>query len=114
MRKTFAIIALVLSHAAYGQQTVTLEGGFDCGVWAIARTEHKAGFLEPYLTGLIDGLALGLFVEVWHAAGVDVTREQAYEWMDKYCSQDLHRTIAQGAQDFVSERIQGTLRSRAR
>ena len=115
MRKTFVILALSLGCAVtYGQETVSVEGGFDCGVWAIARKEDRAKYLEPYLLGLIDGLALGLFVEVWRAGGAGVTREQAYDWMDKYCAHDPHRMLAQGAQEFVSERIQGTLKKRAK
>lgn len=115
MRKVVLILAaLVFFGGASAQESVRIEVGFDCGVWATAREEHRAQYLEHYFLGLIDGLALGLSIELWRAGGVALSREQAYLWMDRYCANDPHRLIHNGALEFASERIKSAPLRRAK
>ena len=108
MRRIVLIsVGLLFCWSATAQESLRVEGGFDCGVWAIARKEHQAQILEHYVVGLIDGLALGMSVDLWRVGGVALDREQVYLWMDRFCASDIHLFMHQGALEFAYERIRG-------
>ena len=106
MRRVVSIsVGLLFFCSAAAQEGLRVEGGFDCGVWAIARKEHQAQILEHYLLGLIDGLVLGMSIDLWRAGGAALDRDQANLWMDRFCASDIHRSLPQGALEFAYERI---------
>ena len=106
MRKVVLILATLLScGGASAQEGVWVEAAYDCRVWATAREEHRAQYLEHYFLGLVDGLALGISSELWRAGGVALGREQAYLWMDRYCANAPRELIHNGVLEFANERI---------
>src|SRR5262249_4768445 len=94
------IMRLTPSHAG----PVHVEGATDCGLWAKARGEHRAGYLESYLIGLLSGLSLGREVEFWQAYGHPLSRDAVYLWMDKYCNENPLKDIVEGMSELFLER----------
>lgn len=104
--KAFAVATVMVSTSvakpAFAQ--VWLEGSIDCGDWISARTATEAGYLEHYLLGLINGMAISSGIEFWHAGGVIVSREQAFLWIDRYCRDSPLSNPIAGAMALIEER----------
>ena len=64
------------------------KGGADCGTWVKVRTENRSALLEANFLGLLNGLAVGVDVEFWHAGGTDLTPEAVFLWLDGWCRQN--------------------------
>jgi hypothetical protein len=99
----------ILPPAALAQQGITAEGITDCASWVTSRTAGRAEYLEHYLLGLLNGLALGSGIEFWRAGGVKVSREQAYLWMDNYCRNNPLSNPITGAFALMNERTGNAL-----
>ncbi len=78
-----AVIAA--SSPAVGQGPIAVQGTTGCEAWTGARSAGRAVPLEHYALGMLNGLSLGRRVEFWHADGPPMSRELAYEWIDRYC-----------------------------
>jgi hypothetical protein len=110
MHRSMVGVSLVLwVGTAFGQvpNGVSIMGDIDCGKWVKARKENRAQYLENYLTGFVDGLALGRFVEIWKVDGVTVTAIQAHLWMDKFCGENPLERVTTGAVQLANERTRG-------
>lgn len=106
------IVVALLSFAtpvAHAQnEGVLVEGVADCGLWVSARKQgNRASNLEHFLTGLLNGLALGRGVEFWRASGSQLSREQVYLWMDGYCAKNPLMTVYSGAYSLMDEHTKG-------
>lgn len=114
--KVFAKIMLIflISHfsVASAQGVMTQGGSVDCGKWLTARKSKTANYYEHYLLGIVDGLALGRWVDVWAGKGGRVTSEQLYFWMDGYCEKNPLDMMVTGAFDFADEMSQGVFKNK--
>lgn len=115
MRGILVIVMLLMSSVTAGAQGVMTNGGtMDCGKWLSARKSMTANYYEHYLLGIVDGLALGRWVDVWAGKGGQVTTEQFYYWMDAYCEKNpLDMTIT-GAVNFADEMSNGVFKKKAK
>ena len=101
------------SITATAQGVMAYGGNVDCGKWLSARKSNTANYYENYLLGLVDGLAIGRWVDVWAGKGGRVTSEQLYYWMDSYCEKKpLDMTIT-GAVNFADEMSGGVYKKKA-
>jgi hypothetical protein len=75
---------------------------YDCGTWAMDRETGRP--TTWYLSGLLDGLALGMGVEIWGTGSSKITPEQAALWMDKYCRENPLSGVIRGAYVLKDER----------
>lgn len=78
MKKLLSVFFLAFCLSAGAQGIGTKGGSIDCGKWLSARKSETANYYESYLLGLVDGLALGRWVDIWSGKGGRVTREQFY------------------------------------
>ncbi|MFZ3320740.1 MAG: hypothetical protein WA190_00100 [Usitatibacter sp.] len=76
----------------------------DCGTWTNGQGTNVADYQHFYLTGLMDGLALGRGREFWRADGIEVSRDQVALWMDKYCRENPLNYVITGAVQLFDER----------
>lgn len=105
MRRILLASAVVLvAMPAAGQDQGIWASGINCGDWAQQRAAG-ATYVEWYLVGLIDGLALGTHTEIWRAGGVKITGEQVFLWMDKYCRENPLSNVITGAFRLHEEQI---------
>jgi hypothetical protein len=88
-------------------QGIVVEGIVDCAMWIDARRSSRAEALQPYLLGLLNGMAVGSGIEFWRANGVRVSREQVYLWMDNFCQEHPLSTPFAGAVSLLNERTDG-------
>lgn len=103
MKRTFITASLVifLSTNLLGSQAnaeVTLRGVQDCAVWA---EDRSAGgwpqfAIEAQLVGILNGMALGANRDFW-IEGREITNDQVYFWMDRYCDNNPLKDVADGA-----------------
>lgn len=94
-------------------QGILLYQSADCGQWALARKVNKAGFYEQHLTGYVNGLALGSGIDLWVGArGNEVSREQLFLWIDKWCQNNPLETVSAGAYVFADEQTKGVFKNR--
>ena len=101
--KRLLFIFLIFPSLTFAQE-IMIEGLVDCGNWLTARQAKTSPYLEHYLIGLINGLALGRNMEIWNANGVKVSREQLFFWMDKYCQKNPLSYVVTGSLEFSDER----------
>ena len=84
-RAAIAIWCSLLTMPACAQGIV-IKGTIDCGQWISAREQSSAGYLEHYVLGVLNGLAIGRFTEFWRAGGQPApSRDAIYLWIDGYC-----------------------------
>lgn len=106
-----AMIFILWAGTAFGQRAVpdgvNIMGDIDCGKWVTGRKEKRAQYLENYVTGFVDGLAVGRFVEIWQAGGAKVTAGQVHLWMDKFCADNPLERVTTGAVRLADERTRG-------
>lgn len=107
------IFAMFMSLPVFSAEGIWTQGSINCGDWLNARKTNKADYLEHYLVGLVNGLALGRSVEIWHANGVNVTQDQFFYWMDAYCQKEPLSTPITGAGVFANERTNSLFEKRA-
>jgi hypothetical protein len=100
---TSLLIALSITKPVRSQP-ILLEGSVNCADWIKARTQDRAEYLEHYLLGLLNGLALGSGVDFWRAGGIRVSRQQVFLWMDNYCRSKPLSDPLMGAIDLINER----------
>lgn len=120
---TAALIAICLGSGAANAAAPTLKpklssvwtsGNLDCGSWIMAREAKMSQAIEDYIVGLMNGLALGREVELWHAKGA-TTQEQVFLWFDNYCRMNpLSNPTGDGARKLADELSDGDFSREAR
>jgi len=108
MIKRLLLIALLICANSTYAQLLWIEGVVDCGKWSSARKANSAQYMEHVLLGTINGMSLGVGIEIW--AGTDgnkVSREQLYLWIDGWCQKNPLENINSGAWYFANERTKG-------
>lgn len=113
MKKVLSLIILVCCLSAGAQGVGTKGGSIDCGKWLSARKSQTANYYEHYLLGLVDGLALGRWVDVWNGKGGRITSEQFYYWIDAYCEKNPLSMTITGAFNFADEMSDGLFKKKA-
>ena len=103
MKRIVIVVFLLFGYPLFAQG-VWLEGELDCGEWLTARKQDKAQFFEHYIVGVVNGLAAGRSREIWRAAGIKISREQLYFWMDSYCQKNPLSDVISGTVKFSDER----------
>ena len=103
-----ASLVIFLSTNLLGSQAnaLTVMGTPDCAKWAEARSEDDwaAVTLAFYLVGVLDGMVMGTTRDFW-AEGGDITSEQAFFWMDRYCDNNPLKYMTDGAVELFVERF---------
>lgn len=113
--KKFLSLSLLFVSLLGPAEGVSVEGGsLGCGKWLSARRSGASEQYEQYLVGVVSGLALGRWVDVWNAGGLAVSREQFFYWMDAYCQKNPLSMTITGAVDFSDERTKGEFKKKAR
>jgi hypothetical protein len=111
---TAVLIAEIGVKPVYAQG-IWVEGPVDCGLWVKARKHEGAAIaFEDYLVGLMNGLALGSYIDFWHAGGIPVSQEQVFLWMDKYCERLPLSNITVGSTELMNERTGDAFMRRVR
>jgi hypothetical protein len=98
-----ALLMAVTSHAA----EVSVQSAVNCAQWAQSRTSGRSALYESFFLGLINGMSLGSGVEFWNAKPVEVTREQAIFWLDKFCDKNPLSDMYLGAFSLLNEHTDG-------
>jgi hypothetical protein len=112
MRRILTILAAItvlIPTTHLSAQHITVEGWIDCGKWVEARKQERAVALEHYLIGLLNGLALGSYVDFWRAGGIKLSSEQAFLWMDNYCQREPLSDPVTGAIALMKEQTGNAL-----
>lgn len=113
MKTTVSIalaFALILLGGTSAGQNIWVETSESCGEWLKARKLKRSSPHEAHLVGLLDGMAVGRVIEIWRAQGSAMSREQAYEWMDKYCHANPRSRVVIGAEELANEKTNGEYR----
>ena len=113
MKKLFLIVILLCTNVVYSQDSVQQQNSVDCGLWLKSRKTNSAQYLETFLTGTVNGMALGAWIEIWRGtSGVLVSPEQLYFWMDQWCQKNPLKNTAEGTVVFADERTNGVFGNR--
>lgn len=113
MRNALSIalaLSLMLAPGVGTGQTLWVETAEDCGEWLKARKLKRSSPHEARLVGMLDGMAIGRMIEIWKAQGSPMSKEQAHQWMDKYCQANPLSRIVIGAEELANERTSGEYR----
>lgn len=78
------LAVMVFSPMAHAKD-IYVQGKLDCGMWIESRSSNTSAALEHYLVGLLNGLSLGSGVDFWKSRAGEISQDQAFLWMDKYC-----------------------------
>jgi hypothetical protein len=102
-----AIFLVALAGAA--QDCLAQEGvstaSIDCGSWALGRKQNRSAYLERYVVGYLDGLAVASRTEFWKAGGKpSISIESAYLWVDKFCAEKPLAEVRDGLHRLFTER----------
>lgn len=101
--RPYLVVFLCLSPVSHAQG-ITVTGSVDCGQWHEARRADRAGYLEHYLLGLLNGMSMGSSKDFWKAKGVSVSREAVYLWMDNFCRTNPLSDVIEGTSKLFVER----------
>ena len=113
MKKLFLIVILLCTNVVYSQDSVQQQNSVDCGLWLKSRKTNSAQYLETFLTGTVNGMALGAWIEIWRGtSGVLVSPEQLYFWMDQWCQKNPLTGTGEGVVAFANERTNGVFGNR--
>ena len=113
MKKLLLITILTFASATCSKAAIWVEGAIDCGSWLSARKTASAQYLEHYLVGTVNGLAMGSALEIWGGTdGIRVNREQLYFWMDGWCQTNPLLGLIAGTFAFANERTNGAWKNR--
>jgi len=85
-----------LLSAKAEQSPVHVEGLLDCGSWLDLRQHNRSEGVEGYVTGFLNGLAVGHHREFWFAGQGKITREQVFYWTDDYCRRNPLKDVIEG------------------
>lgn len=85
---------------------IYVSGSADCGAWHKARMNKTSSVLEGYTIGMLNGLALGSGVEFWRARPNEVSFEQAFLWVDKYCRDNPLDDVVAATVSLMNERTE--------
>ena len=113
MMKLLFITILMCINAVYAQDSVQQQNSVDCGLWLKSRKTNSAQYLETFLTGTVNGMAFGAWLEIWRGTdGVLVSSEQLFFWMDNWCQKNPLKNTAEGTVVFANERTNGAFVNR--
>jgi len=113
MNKLFLIALLLFTNTVYAQESVMQQNSVNCGLWLKGRQTNTAQYLENFLTGTVNGLAMGSWIDIWRGtSGVLVSPEQLYFWMDNWCQKNPLTNISEGTFAFANERTNGVYGNR--
>ena len=101
------LLGLFLAIPSSGNPQVLVVGSLDCGLWVHARTLRDSVALEHYVLGLVNGMSLRSNVPIWGYPKASISKEQAYLWFDKYCTNNPLRDVPTGILDFANEMTNG-------
>lgn len=104
---------LLCTDTTYAQVGVVQQNSVNCGLWLKGRQTNAAQYLEHFLTGTVNGMAMGAWIEIWRGtSGVLVSPEQLYFWMDGWCQKNPLTSTEEGAFAFANERTNGAYGNR--
>lgn len=86
-----AILLLTVSLATpVRAQEIWLHQDVDCGSWIQARESRnaEAAAWEFLVVGMLNGMSMGSAEDFWKATGLDISDDQAFLWVDKYCREN--------------------------
>jgi hypothetical protein len=97
MKLLLCAIAIVSATRA---EAYTVMGVRDCGQWVSQRQNEQAGTSissETWVIGYLSGMSVGRSEEFWRRDTREISNEQVYLWMDKFCRENPLSSVADGA-----------------
>jgi len=107
LRRTAFIVGTILLYPGISgaeAEGIIVKSPVDCALWADARKRPapSAIALEHYVTGLVNGLALGSGTEFWRAKS-GISKEQVYYYIDTYCQKNPLEGVLSGVIAVINE-----------
>jgi hypothetical protein len=111
-RLVFLLMLSISCVDTYAQSSIETESKgimivtFDCGEWVTARRSGPAESikLRGFVVGYINGLSLGRPAELWSNEKGEVSQEQVFLWIDKWCEENPLESLNRAIFEFAKVR----------
>ena len=87
--------------------TIIVRGSIDCGDWLKAREVQQSSLYETYVIGVVNGMAIGRWIDLWNFEGNSISGNQVFYWLDNYCKKNPLKDVNSAIFEFADERTDG-------